>query len=137
MINRTDKLKVIDALVKAGKATSPLTTNLLTVLVENGRLGETQKVIQGFQNLMMAHRGELVVTVTSATPLDADTLTKVKEMLGKSVLKDGTVKSLKVENKVKPGILGGLVVEFGDKTIDLSVSSKVAKFSKMLNDLIG
>lgn len=132
MINRADKLQLVTELSK-GK--SPITGNLLNVLVENGRLGETTKVIEGFQSLMMAHRGELSVTVTSATALDGATLNKIKTMLDKSVV-GGNVKSLKVENKVKPAILGGLVVEFGDKTIDLSTSAKVAKYSKLLNDLI-
>jgi F-type H+-transporting ATPase subunit O len=40
-----------------------------------------------------------------------------------------------VTNKVKPAILGGLTVEFGDKTIDLSVASKVAKLNKLISGM--
>ena len=39
-------------------------------------------------------------------------------------------------NQVNPDLLGGLVVEIGDRTIDLSVSSKVAKMNKLLSDAI-
>lgn len=33
-------------------------------------------------------------------------------------------------------IIGGLVVEIGDRTIDLSVSSKIAKLNKLLTDAL-
>jgi F-type H+-transporting ATPase subunit O len=35
---------------------------------------------------------------------------------------------------VDPDIRGGLVVEIGEQTIDLSVSSKMAKMNKLLRD---
>ena len=38
--------------------------------------------------------------------------------------------------KVNPDIIGGLVVEIGDRTIDLSVSSKVSKMNKLLTDAL-
>jgi F-type H+-transporting ATPase subunit O len=39
-------------------------------------------------------------------------------------------------SQVNPDIVGGLVVEVGDRTIDLSVSSKIAKMNKLLNDTL-
>ena len=45
-------------------------------------------------------------------------------------------KKLKVVSKVNPDILGGLVVEIGDRTIDLSVSGKVSKMNKLLTDTL-
>lgn len=36
--------------------------------------------------------------------------------------------------QVNPEIRGGLIVEIGDRTIDLSVSSKIAKMNKLLQD---
>jgi F-type H+-transporting ATPase subunit O len=48
----------------------------------------------------------------------------------------GQGKKLKVTNKVNPDIVGGLVVEIGDRTIDLSVSSKIAKLNKLLSDTL-
>jgi F-type H+-transporting ATPase subunit O len=38
--------------------------------------------------------------------------------------------------QVNPEIVGGLVVEVGDRTIDLSVSSKLAKMNKLLTDTL-
>jgi len=38
--------------------------------------------------------------------------------------------------KVNPEILGGLVVEIGERTIDLSVSAKMSKLNKLLTDAL-
>ena len=45
-------------------------------------------------------------------------------------------KKLKVVSKVNPDILGGLVVEIGERTIDYSVANKLAKMNKMLTDTV-
>jgi F-type H+-transporting ATPase subunit O len=62
--------------------------------------------------------------------LDKATLNKISEALQKSALAEG--KKLLVSNKVKPDIMGGLLVEIGDKSIDLTVSSKLAKLNKLV-----
>lgn len=36
--------------------------------------------------------------------------------------------------QVNPDIRGGLIVEIGDRTIDLSVSAKMARMNKLLKD---
>lgn len=38
--------------------------------------------------------------------------------------------------QVNPEILGGLVVEIGDRTIDYSVSAKITKLNKLLTDTV-
>lgn len=37
-----------------------------------------------------------------------------------------------LRDQVNPDVLGGIVVDFGDKTIDLSVSSTVTKLNTVL-----
>lgn len=39
-------------------------------------------------------------------------------------------------DQVNPDLVGGLVVEIGDRTVDLSVSSKIAKMNKALSDAL-
>ncbi|CDS10735.1 hypothetical protein LRAMOSA11221 [Lichtheimia ramosa] len=132
----TGKAKVegISALLnKAGKV-NPLTKNLFEALNENSRLDQTVKVLNAYAELMSAHRNELALTVTSAKELDKATLNKIADSLQKSKLAEG--KKLLVSNKVKPDILGGILVEIGDKSIDLTVSAKVAKLNKLVTDSI-
>ncbi|KAI9032627.1 OSCP/delta subunit of ATPase [Phycomyces nitens] len=133
-INRRVKLDGINALLsKAGKP-SEVTKNLFETLSENGRLDQTTKVISSFAELMSAHRNELALVITSTKELDKVTLNKIADSLQKSGLAEG--KKLLVSNKVKADILGGLLVEIGDKSIDLTVSTRLAKLNKLVTDSI-
>lgn len=78
---------------------SDITKNLLSVLSANGRLGETQGVIEGFNELVSQYRGELTVVVTSATPLAKDVLTRLETTLKQSQAGQ-QAKVLKITNKV-------------------------------------
>ncbi|KAF8160665.1 ATP synthase delta subunit-domain-containing protein [Crassisporium funariophilum] len=110
---------------------SDVTKNLFRVLSENGRLGETEGVIEDFNELVAQYKGELTVTVTSATPLAKDVLTRLETTLKQSQTAQAA-KVIKITNKVNPAVLGGLIVDFGDKTIDLSVQSRVTKLNNVL-----
>ncbi|KAF9010655.1 ATP synthase subunit 5 [Cyathus striatus] len=110
---------------------SDITKNFFNVLSENGRLGETEEIIEGFNELLAAHRGELNVVVTSATPLAKDVLTRLESTLKQSQAAQAA-KVLKITNKVNPSVLGGIIVDFGDKTIDLSVQSRVTKLNNLI-----
>jgi len=79
---------------------SDTTKNLLKVLSENGRLGETEGVIEGFNELVAQYKGELTVTVTSATPLPKDALTRLETALKQSQTAQAA-KVLKITNKVR------------------------------------
>ncbi|KAF8454583.1 OSCP/delta subunit of ATPase [Terfezia claveryi] len=109
--------------------------NFLQILAENNRLGLLKSVIDKFEVLMKAHKGEVEAIVTSAQPLDSRTLQRLESAISKSAF-IGQGQKLRVSNKVDTEIVGGLVVEIGDRTIDLSVSSKMAKLNKLLTDAL-
>jgi F-type H+-transporting ATPase subunit O len=66
--------------------------------------------------------------------LDDKLLKRIETAVTKSEYSQG--KKLKVITKVQPDILGGLVVEVGERTIDYSVSGKIARMNKMLTDSV-
>ena len=70
-----------------------------------------------------------------AQPLDNKTLSRLEAAVTKSQYV-GQGKKLKVTNEVNSDMIGGLVVEVGDRTIDLSVSSRIAKMNKLLTDTL-
>lgn len=112
-----------------------VTVNLLNVLAENNRLDIFAGVAKQFAVLNAAHNGVVEATVVSAKALDAKTLAKLEKAISASKYV-GKGKSLKIANEVNPDILGGLIVEVGDKTVDLSVSAKVSKLNKVLTEAI-
>lgn len=84
----------------AGASVSDVTKNLFQVLSENGRLGEAEGVIEDFGSLVSKYKGELEVTVTSASPLPKDVQTKLEAALKQSQTAQ-QAKTVKVTNKVR------------------------------------
>ena len=79
---------------------SDITKNLFIVMSENGRLGETDGVIETFQELVSKYKGELEVTVTSAAPLQGDIMTRLENSLKASQTAQ-KAKTVKITNKVR------------------------------------
>lgn len=109
--------------------------NLLSVLSENNRLELFSAVAKQFSVLFSAYNGVVEATVISAKPLDSKTLNRLQKAIAGSKFV-GSGKTLKISNEIKPEILGGLIVEVGDNTVDLSVSAKVTKLNKVLTEAI-
>ncbi|KAF2090249.1 OSCP-domain-containing protein [Saccharata proteae CBS 121410] len=133
----SDKQQIVAELQKhtGGADKDNVVKNFLDTLAQNNRLGVLESVCEKFTQLMSAYRGEVELTVTSAAPLDNKTLRQLENAVSKSKFV-GQGKKLKVVSKVNPDIKGGLVVEIGDRTIDLSVSSKIARMNKLLQDTL-
>ncbi|KAM0748887.1 F1 complex, OSCP/delta subunit of ATPase [Meredithblackwellia eburnea MCA 4105] len=133
VLSSKDRAAGIESLLKKGSKGTPseITKNLFEVLADNGRLYESEKVIADFFEILSAHRGEVKVVITSAVPLEKDIQKRLEDALKQSV-KASEGKSVIFENKINESVLGGVVVDFGDKTIDLSVASKVNKLNAAL-----
>jgi F-type H+-transporting ATPase subunit O len=99
--DRASGLAALYAKVEGPKkeSVSEITKNLFSLLSENGRLGETQSIIEGFNELVSKHNGELKVTISSATPLPGATLSRLETALKQSQAAQKS-KTLKVTNKV-------------------------------------
>ncbi|KAJ0165516.1 ATP synthase subunit 5, mitochondrial [Colletotrichum tanaceti] len=131
-----DKAAIVAELTKqAGAGSQETVKNFLSALAENNRLGLLPGITQKFAEIMSAARGEVDLIVTSATQLDNKTLNRLETAVSKSAYA-GAGKKLKVTNQVNPDIVGGLIVEVGERTIDLSVSGKIAKLNKLLTDTL-
>ena len=79
---------------------SDVTKNLFSVLSENGRLGEVENIIEDFSELVAQHKGELTVTVTSATPLGKEILARLETTLKQSQAARAA-KVVKIAKKVR------------------------------------
>ncbi|OKL62586.1 ATP synthase subunit 5, mitochondrial [Talaromyces atroroseus] len=131
----SDKQKIIQELQQvAGSDKGDIIKNLLGALAEHNRLGLLEGVIEKFQVLISAHKGEIELNITSAQELDNKTIQRIEKAVAKSEFSGG--KKLKVVAKVNPDVIGGLIVEIGDRTIDLSVSSKINRLNKALTDAV-
>jgi F-type H+-transporting ATPase subunit O len=134
-LSQGDKRQIIQELQKvAGAEKSEVLKNFLATLAENNRLSVLEGDCEKFATLMGAHRGEIVLNITSAQELDIKTIQRLERAVARSEYSQG--KKLKVVTKVNPDAIGGLIVEIGDRTIDLSVSSKINRLNKVLTDAL-
>jgi F-type H+-transporting ATPase subunit O len=119
--------------VLSKKKASPLTVNLFGALAENNRLAKVSSVVSSFETIMAAERGEVVCEVTTAKPLDAAGQKEVEAALG-AFLKKG--ETLNLTLKVDPVIIGGMLVSIGDKFVDMSIASKINKYTKVIQEAV-
>lgn len=68
-----------------------------------------------------------------AQPLDAATQKELEATL-KAFVKSGQV--IKLTTKVDPAIIGGMVVSIGDKYVDMSMASKINRYTSLLQEAV-
>ena len=128
-VKRKDKAEGLKA-VASKISLNPQTSFLLQILAENGRLKKLDAVVNAFSTIMAAHKGEVTCEVITAKELDAEQKKKLE-----SVLK-GFVKSneaIFLTTKVDPSIIGGMIVSIGDRYVDMSVASKIKKYTDIIS----
>ncbi|MXO69108.1 F0F1 ATP synthase subunit delta [Altererythrobacter marinus] len=99
---------------------SDLTGNFLGVLAANRRLGALPAIVRAFRAIAAAQRGEVSAEVASAHALTDAQLAALKEKL---TAREG--RTVKLDAKVDPDLLGGLVVTIGSKRIDGSIRTRL------------
>jgi F-type H+-transporting ATPase subunit delta len=119
VFSATEQANAIGAVLQKAGA-SRLTANFFAVIARNGRLFATEDMVTAFSATLANHRGEVTASVTSATALDDQQLTQLKDALKAEVGKD-----VQIEMSVEPALLAGLVVKIGSKMIDSSLRTKL------------
>ncbi|KGN45131.1 ATP synthase subunit O, mitochondrial [Cucumis sativus] len=129
-VHKDTKVKVISDVCADAKF-SEIMKNFLAVLAENGRLKYVDGIAKKFQELTMAHRGEVKAIVSTVIPLPAEEEKELKETLQYII---GEGKKVKLEQKIDPSILGGIVVEFGEKVFDMSIKTRAKQMERFLRE---
>jgi F-type H+-transporting ATPase subunit delta len=119
VITTDDQAKAFNAiLAKAGVA--GLVGNFVNLIVRNRRLFALRDMIQAFRALLARERGEVNADVTSAHPLTSEQMQALADSLRISI-----GKNVRIETRVDPNLLGGLVVKVGSRMIDSSLRTKL------------
>jgi F-type H+-transporting ATPase subunit O len=122
-----------NAVKEIGAKKNEITVNTLSLLADNGRLGRLQKIGIKFAELLDAHHGNVQAKVTTAKPLDAKQTKELEAVLA-TFLEKG--KTLQLNTVVNADLIGGFVVELGDRFIDLSISSRLKNYSDIVKQTL-
>ena len=106
---------------------SDLTRNFLGVLAGNRRVAELPATIRAFQSIAAAPRGEVTAEVASAHALTDEQLATLEQKLR---ARQG--RTVKLQTRVDPDLLGGLVVTIGSQRIDSSIRSRLNSLAQAM-----
>ncbi|CCH60138.1 hypothetical protein TBLA_0C03350 [Henningerozyma blattae CBS 6284] len=132
-LSAEDRTDIVNVLVKSSSPVDKTVSNMLSILAENNRLSILPKISNQFSILADAYNGIVKGTVTSSVKLDSKIFKRLEKSIASSELV-GQGKTLRLENVIKPDIKGGLIVEVGDKTVDLSLATKIQRLNKLLEE---
>ena len=119
------RMKAVEQLDLPG--IGPQGMNLMRMLVASGRVGRIDEIATQFEILADDAAGRVRATVTTAIPLseaDRESLARdLSSQLGKDV---------RLESRVDPEILGGLVLQVGDRLTDASVAARLDQLRRQV-----
>lgn len=107
--------------------TSDLVLNFLVLLVRKRRENIVGLVARQMHELADDAAGRAIVDIESPKPLPPDELAELARRLS-SVYK----RTLVPKQKIQPEMLGGIVIQVGDKYVDASVAGKLEELRRQL-----
>lgn len=114
-----------EGISKAVSGANPELVNFLELLAEKHRMPALFRIRSRFDELWAIENERLEVTVTSAIELDPS----VVESIGAEIEKK-TGKTIELTSKVDDSIVGGLVLQVGNRVLDASIRNRLDKLRR-------
>lgn len=130
VISADDQAKAIGAIAQSA-GFAPLTSNFLQVLTRARRLFALRDVVKDFREIAARFRGEVTAEVVTAHPLNEAQQAALEDAL------KGTAggRNVRIETRIDPAILGGLVVKMGSRMIDSSLRTKLNSLKTRMKEV--
>lgn len=128
VIKHDKKLEILKRIF-TGKV-HPLTMAFFEIITRKNREPILAGVAREFHNCYNEYKGIGKATVTTAIPLDA----KARMDIEKLVRTYSDKKEIELTERVDPGLIGGFILNVGDRQVDASIRHKIkslkVKFSE-------
>jgi F-type H+-transporting ATPase subunit delta len=105
----------------------PEATNLAKLLIESNRVRDVAEVEAEFERLADEAAGRVRATVTTAVELSPKDRDRVEDELSQRLGKE-----IRMQLVVDPRILGGLKLQYGDRLVDASISTRLQQLRRRL-----
>ncbi len=122
IINGSKKINVMNA-IYSGKV-DPLTLDFIKLVVNKGREAYLPNMCDAFINQYREKNNIASAKVITATKLTEEKLNSIKASLNLQAT------SFEIEEEVDESLIGGFIIEMGDKRYDSSVKHKLNKLRK-------
>jgi F-type H+-transporting ATPase subunit delta len=121
------KAEIMNVLLE-GKV-NKLTKAFIDITLRKGRERYLPEITNEFLNQYKRIQGISSVKLVTASPISESTIEAIKAKL---LASDVTDKSVEIETSVDESLIGGFVVQIGDKQVDASVAHKLAELAKTM-----
>jgi F-type H+-transporting ATPase subunit delta len=115
-----EQFNALDAILKKAGIKGGA-ANFLKLVAANRRLFAVRDMIRAFRTLVAKHKGEVVAEVIVAEKLKDSHIEALKSTL-KAVIGG---KSIDLNVRIEPAIIGGLIVKVGSRMVDSSLRTKL------------
>jgi ATP synthase F1 delta subunit len=115
----------VTGLKRAVSGADPELLNFLELLIEKQRMPEIFRIRGQLEGLWKKENRRIGVTVTSAVELDPAVVEKVGEEIERQ-----TGQKVDLASRVDAEILGGIVLQVGNKVLDASIRARLEKLRK-------
>ncbi|MET0635745.1 MAG: ATP synthase F1 subunit delta [Chitinophagaceae bacterium] len=132
VIPASTKKKIIDA-VTTGRI-STMTASFMTILITKGREMNLPEILTAFISQYKEYKNIHIVQLTTATQIDDATRNEIIAQVRKS----GDYANIELDEKVDESIIGGFILQVGDKLVDASISYDLKAIGRQFenNDFI-
>lgn len=124
-----EKRAMVEEVFK-GKVCDELTGFIITI-VEKGRFTEIEGILSYFISRVWDEKKIGVAYVTSAAALSKEQ----KEAVEAKLLETSPYLQFRMKYAVNPALIGGMVIQIGDRVVDGSVKTKLENMAKELNKI--
>lgn len=124
-LSLAEKKSLIDALKKDA---SPFVSNLIQMVFDYGRMDDLVAIIDEFERRYDAFNKRIHAEVITAVQLD----TKQRDQLKAGLAKRLSANEIVLHETVDPSILGGVIIQANNETLDGSLSSKIEQIRRLL-----
>ena len=128
IIHASQKLSVFDSIYK-GKM-DEVTLAFIHLITKKGRESYLKEIAKSFIEQYRELKNIVAVKLISAIALSDDKIEAVRKKIAAAPGFDGTIE---IETEVDPEIIGGLIIEIGDKQYDASVAHHLENLKKMVS----
>jgi F-type H+-transporting ATPase subunit delta len=130
-IPASKKKGVAQALVERASGLSPIVGKLILLLAERDRLALLPDLARIYGERVMDHLNVIRGQVTTAMELAPDRLRALEQGL-----QQATGRTVVLESKVDPSIIGGVITRLGSTVYDGSVTMQLQKMKQSLIDTV-
>ncbi len=110
-----------------GNQVHPLVIQFLRLVIDRHREPLLPDIATTWRTILDERANQQTATITSATPIDRATVASLGQ-----ALEQATGKTIVIEEKVQPGLLGGIVVQTGDLVMDASLKTRLGNLGRRL-----